>query len=87
MDIKSLCISYHMGYNYFLKIIPEPTNLPVKVIVALNYHGWIVLVLSAEHLQTSNKNCWSFPGLTKAFHVKNAPWECQAIAQVTFHSP
>lgn len=38
-DIKSLCISYHMGYNYSLKIIPEPTNLPVKVIVALNYHG------------------------------------------------
>lgn len=76
-----------MGYNYSLKIIPELTSLPVKVIASLNYHGWIVLVLSAEHLQTSNKNCWSFPGLTKAFHVKNAPWECQAVAQVTFHSP
>lgn len=24
MDIKSLCISFHIGYNYFLKIIPEP---------------------------------------------------------------
>lgn len=31
----------------------------------------------AEHLRTSNADSCSFPGLTKAFHVKNAAWECQ----------
>lgn len=31
----------------------------------------------AEHLRTSNGDSCSFPALTKAFHVKNAAWECQ----------
>lgn len=59
------------GSEFASQSLQSPPVLPVQV------RGCSLgSVPCAEHLQTSNRNSWSFPGLTKAFHVKNAPWEC-----------